>query len=1063
MSAPAEIRGAGGKGGGHAATEAADSLRSTQYAEVLDLVSEGEIQGLVNGLKSVYLDKVPVQAQDGTMNFDGVQFAWTVGTQGQAALPGFSTVQTEQAVDVEATAGTPIVRTITNAAVDTVRVTIGIPQLTFQSPDSGDITGTEVAFAIDIQSNGGGYVQVYATTVSGKTTTRYQRAVRLALEGDAPWDVRVRRVSPAPSGSNTQNAVWWDSYAEIQTLKLRYPNSAIHALRVSAQAFSQVPTRAYEVMGIRCQVPANYDAYLLTYTGTWDGTFKISWTNNPAWVLYDLITNERYGLGDYVDAALLDKWKLYEIAQYCDELVPNGFGGMEPRFTCNVVLQTRAEAYQVLQDLAAVFRGMIFWAASAVQFAQDAPADAEMLFVPGNVVDGLFTYASTSQKTRHSTALVWWNNPNDFFNRVPEVVPDEAAIARYGLRELELSPLGVTSRGQANRIGRWALYSEQMEAETVTFRTGLEGAGTRPGALFKIADPSEAGERLGGRVKAATTTAVTLDAAVTLAAGESYTLTVMRPSPDAQERYVTEERAVTTAAGATSVVTVSPGFTVAPEGQDIWVLASTGVASTWWRCLSVKESGKEFEVVGVAHNPGKFDAIELGLVLEQRPTSRLTSAAVKPAGLTFHETLYIERSSYKSRVTVGWVPPANLSAGLQRYRVTWRHQLGPLNAMADTAEQSIEILGLEPGLLEISVRAVNALGNVSPPLEGSMTVLGKLAPPENFDTFTLTVQPDGTREFRFAYVDTPRPVDFKGAQIRYIEGLVGTPAWETMKRFDDQPDQGFYPQSPVETNQLLAGDYTFAICALDETWVPSATPLYIEATLPDRRRGNILVEFAEEADNWPGTCASCHVAFGRIVEADDTSSTWATLPSTWDAWTRWNLHPASPITYTSQARDLGAVITAQLNTKIDADGTVLQEMRSSVDGTTWTAWGSAGASFTGQYLQVRVTVTATVGEPVPTIRSWQYAVTTDLKKEYIDDISPAALTSPWRIGTGDIRVPLANTYSVVNVRSVVIQDSRSGTWSWALLDKNTSGPRLQFRLNATLTDPALVDIYVEGI
>jgi hypothetical protein len=336
-------------------------------------------------------------------------------------------------------------------------------------------------------------------------------------------------------------------------------------------------------------------------------------------------------------------------------------------------------------------------------------------------------------------------------------------------------------------------------------------------------------------------------------------------------------------------------------------------------------------------------------------------------------------------------------------------------------------------------------------------------PPANFDYFKLDVQPDGTRQFTFGYVATQRPVDFLGAQIRYIEGSIGSPDWDSMKRFDDLPDNGYYSQSPVETNMLLAGAYTFALKALDRTRNASRTALLIQATLPDRRKGNTLAEWLEHAEGWTGTKTSCYVPAGQsILEAVDTT-TWASL-TTWTAFTRWSMSPASPITYTTPVRDLGTSVPAQVDAAIDADGTVLQEMRTSVDNVTWSAWGSAAAPFTGRFLQLRLTVTATVGAPVPSVRTWRYSVSADLKREYIEDLSIATLTGSYRIAVGDIRVPLSGTYSVLKAPYVVIQDSSAATWSWALIDKSTSpGPRIQFRKNGVLADPALVDFQIEGI
>jgi predicted phage tail protein len=745
-----------GGGGGHTPVEERDSLRSVQYAEILDLVGEGEMQGLVNGLRSVYFDRVPLQNADGTMNFEGVYFAATPGTQGQAALSGFDNLQNEVAVSVQVLYATPIVRSISAPGVNRVRVTLSVPSLGKTNTSNGDITGTQVDCGIYIQNNGGGFNLAKLVNFVGKTNSKYQRATVLDLPGSGPWDIKVQRLTQDAATVTTEDKVFWDSYTEIQSVKLRYPNSVVHGLRVSAQQFARIPDRAYDMMGLRMQIPSNYNPITRVYTGNWNGTFTIGWTNNPAWVYYAMCTNPRFGLGDFVDAALIDKWELYRIAQYSDALVPDGRGGQEPRFTCNLVLQTRQEAYRVLQDIAGLFRGLSYWNAGAVQFSQDAPSSPEVLFSPANVLDGDFTYASTSANVRNSMAIVYWNNPADFFKRVPEVVVDDALVAKYGIRQIELSPVGITSRGQAARIGKWALLSEDLDAVTISFATGMEGGGVRMGRIFKVADPNEAGERLGGRIRVATTTAVTLDSPVTIAAGETYTLTVMYPDALLPLGYKTEERAVTNGAGVHSTINVTPALSQVPEAQTMWMLASNAVNPTLWRCIGVKEiCSEKYEISGVAHNPSKYGAIEMGLKLENKPISRLTSVAITPTSLKFTEVLYVDRSTYKSRLTVGWVPAAAAGAAAQRYRVSWRFNTGVWTQLPEMSDASIDVNGLDPGLVEVSIRSVNSLGNQSLPLAGSTTLVGKLAPPGPMSNFIVGMSVNGV----LATWDDPSDID----------------------------------------------------------------------------------------------------------------------------------------------------------------------------------------------------------------------------------------------------------------------------------------------------------------
>ncbi|NDD11473.1 MAG: host specificity protein J [Betaproteobacteria bacterium] len=528
--------GGGGKGGGgsaRVAQEAPDSLRSKAYARVVDLVCEGEIEGLAAGLQSVYLDDTPIQNPDGSYNFTGVTLETRPGTQQQSYIPGFSSVENEVSVGVECKANQPVVRTINDPDVDAVRIKVSIPTLTLQDTTNGDLNGASVSYAIDVQARGAGYVQVLADTVSGKTTSRYQRSYYIPLTGTGPWDVRLRRITADSTQTSLQNKTFFESYTEVIESKLRYPNSALMALRVDASQFTSIPRRSYDLKLLRVRIPSNYFPQTRSYAGVWDGTFKVAWTDNPAWCFYDLVTNTRYGLGSFIPESQVDKWALYRVARYCDELLPNGLGGYEPRFTCNLYLQSREQAYKVVQDMASIFRGMAYWSGGAITVTQDSPQDPVYQFTASNVIDGEFAYQGSSAKARHTVALVSWTDPDDFYRQKVEYVEDMAGIARYGVVQADVVAMGCTSRGQANRVGKWLLYSEQSESEIITFRTGLEGAVVRPGDVIKVADSSRGGLRLGGRIAAATTASVTLDQ--DLPAG-SWRISVVLPTGSVEER-----------------------------------------------------------------------------------------------------------------------------------------------------------------------------------------------------------------------------------------------------------------------------------------------------------------------------------------------------------------------------------------------------------------------------------------------------------------------------------------------------------------------------------------------
>lgn len=505
-------KGGGKGGGGGSASIAADTLASRAYANVVLAVAEGEVQGLANGLQDVYLDGTAVENPDGSYNFSGLSFYFTPGTQNQNYVPGFADVENETSVALEVLNSAPLVRSIADANANAVRVTVNLPALYYTNLGNGDVSGSSVDIAIDVQTNGGGYVQRVYDTISGKASQNYERAYRISLAGSGPWDIRVRRVTPDSTTGNPVNAIYWTSYTEIIDAKLSYPNTACAYLTVDSGQFQSIPTVALNLQGMRIQVPSNYDPVARTYTGAWDGTFKIAYSNNPAWCFYDLITAERYGLGNFVAASQIDKWALYTIGQYCDELVPDGNGGQEPRFTLNCYIQNYADAFKVVQDLASVFRGMPFWATGAVTAVQDAPANAVALFTAANVIDGMFTYTGSSLKSRHTVALVtWYDMTNQAQPTVEYVSISDDDIAKYGEVITQVTAMGCTSRGQAHRVGRWILYSEKYEGETIAFKTGLDAAEVRPGNIIKISDPVRAGQRLGGRISAATANTVTID------------------------------------------------------------------------------------------------------------------------------------------------------------------------------------------------------------------------------------------------------------------------------------------------------------------------------------------------------------------------------------------------------------------------------------------------------------------------------------------------------------------------------------------------------------------------
>jgi predicted phage tail protein len=729
----------GGKGGGSSASapvESPDSLRSRQYARIIDLICEGEIEGLATGdAQSIYYNQTPLMNSDGSYNFSGVTVVTREGTQGQTYIEGFPSVESETAVNVQVTQSTPVVRTITDETVDKARITISIPQLYYTNTANGNTSGTSVEFKIEVQPDGGSYVEVASQVITGKTTTTYQRSILVPLDGDAPWNVRVTRITADSTSSYLQNDIYWASYTEITDAKLSYPNSALVATVIDSQQFDSIPVRGYDMKLLRIKIPSNYDPVARTYTGSWDGTFTIAWSDNPAWVFYDMITNDRYGLGAFIDETQVDKWSLYQIAQYCDGTVPDGFGGFEPRFTCNLYIQEQREAFQVLQDLASVFRGMIYMGGGLVVPTQDSPSDPVGLFSAANVVDGRFSYSGSSLKTRHTVALVYWNDPDDFYISKPEYVEDTDGIERYGIISTSITAFGCTSRGQAHRIGKWLLYSEANETETVSFKAGLDALLVRPGQLIQVQDKNRAGVRRSGRVVSATTTSVEIDRAFTIIVGQTYTMSVMMPD------LTVATALISTVIGNT--VTLQSALPDTPQVNAIWAISSDSLNLQTFRVITII-NGQDgtVEITGLSYNESKYDFVENDVILTDNPISVINEPPDPPQNVTVTEALYQEASVVKTTVTISWSHVERAANYVLNYRIDDGNNI----QITGLTTPVYEILDAIPGIYTVSITAISVNGKRSQPGGVTQEVYGKTAPPGNVGNFSMVGVSNGVAQ-----------------------------------------------------------------------------------------------------------------------------------------------------------------------------------------------------------------------------------------------------------------------------------------------------------------------------
>lgn len=698
------ILGSKGESKQHTPVESPDSLINISYANILDGISEGPIVGLVSGAQSIYLDKTPLANSDGSLNFTGVTWEQRTGEHDQDHIAGFPAVESQVSVGVELKASQPWVQAFSNLELSAVRIQLATGALVVTEQD-GDRVGYKVAYEIDLSTDDSDYQVVQQGALDGKNTTGYQRSIRIDLpKAERGWRLRVRRTTPDSTTSNIQANTSIGTYTEIIDAKLQYPYTALCGLKIDASQFSAVPERAYRIRGRIIQVPSNYDPAGRTYSGTWDGTFKLAWTDCPAWIWRDIVLNDRYGLGRFIDASQVDKWALYQIAQYCDQLVSDGKGGQEPRFTCNVYLQSRADALTVLQDLASVFRGMSYYAGSQVACAADMPGDPVYTYTNANVIDGKFNRAGSSGSTRFSVAKVAWSDRENFGNQRVEYVQDQRSLARYGVRETEITAFGCVSQGQAQRAGQYILLTNRLETGTISFSVGLDGTICRPGDIIRVADEHYAGVPLAGRIKAATASSVTLDNDITAAAGD--TLVVILP------KGVAETRVIRSIAG--REVTVTEPFSAVPVKESVYTIETAELVAETYRVLSVNENfgddKLQYDIVAVARNDSKFDAIDNGAQIVIPPTSVLPAAVQAPPSnvqLSTFDTLNQGINIATMRIT--WDAPR----GAQSYRVWWRRNNGDWIYAGVTYTAALEVRGIYTGTYTARVAAVGVAGNSS--------------------------------------------------------------------------------------------------------------------------------------------------------------------------------------------------------------------------------------------------------------------------------------------------------------------------------------------------------------
>lgn len=687
----------GGSSSSRIPTEQPDDLQSVAKAKILIALGEGEFAGQLTA-KDIYLDGTALENADGSQNFSGVTWEFRAGTQAQKYIQGIPGTENEINVGTEVTSATAWTRTFTNTQLSAVRLRLKWPSL-FKQEDDGDLVGYSVNYAIDLQTDGGTWQTVLNTSVTGKTTSGYERSHRIDLpQAGSTWTIRLRKITSDANSAKIGNTMMLQSFTEVIDAKFRYPNTALLYIEFDSSQFNgSIPQISCEPRGRVIRVPDTYDPETRTYSGTWAGTFKWAWTDNPAWIFFDLVVSDRFGLGDRLTTANIDKWTLYQVAQYCDQMVPDGKGGSgtEPRYTCNVYIQERNDAYTVLRDFAAIFRGMTYWGDDQIVALADMPRDVDFTYTHANVIDGRFTYSSSTTKNRYTNALVSWSDPDNAYSDAMEPVFEQALVARYGFNQLEITAIGCTRQSEANRKGRWGILTNNKD-RVVTFNVGEDGNIPQPGYVIAVADRNLSGRDLGGRISAVNGRVLTLDRAPDASADDR--MIVNLPSG------VSQSRTIQSITG--NKVTVTTAYSETPVSEAVWVIESDELYAQQYRVITVTDNNDgTFTIVGANHDPDKFDRIDTGAIIDQRPVIVIPPGNQSPpANIVISSFSVVQQNISVETMRVSWDQAQNAIA----YEAQWRRNDGNWVNVPRSSTTSFDVPGIYAGRYLVRVRAINA-------------------------------------------------------------------------------------------------------------------------------------------------------------------------------------------------------------------------------------------------------------------------------------------------------------------------------------------------------------------
>lgn len=687
----------GGSSSSRTPTEQPDDLQSVAKAKILVALGEGEFAGQLTG-KDIYLDGTALENADGSQNFSGVAWEFRAGTQAQKYIQGIPGTENEISVGTEVSSSTAWTRTFTNTQLSAVRMRLKWPSL-FKQEDNGDLVGYSINYAIDLQTDGGTWRTVLNTRVTGKSTSGYERSHRIDLpQAGSTWTIRLRKITSDANSAKIGDTMTLQSFTEVIDAKLRYPNTALLYIEFDSSQFNgSIPQISCEPRGRVIRVPDTYNPETRAYSGTWTGAFKWAWTDNPAWIFYDLVVSDRFGLGHRLTAANIDKWTLYQVAQYCDQMVPDGKGGngTEPRYTCNVYIQNRNEAYTVLRDFAAIFRGMTYWGGDQIVALADMPRDVDYSYTRANVVGGRFTYSSSTTKSRYTTALVSWSDPGNAYADAMEPVFEQALVARYGFNQLEMTAIGCTRQSEANRKGRWGILTNNKD-RVVSFDVGLDGNIPQPGYIIAVADEMLSGKVMGGRISTVNGRVIKLDRVADAAAGDRLILNL--PSGASQSRTIQAVNG--------ELVTVTTAYSETPQAEAVWVVESDELYAQQYRVVSVSDNDDgTFSITGAWHDPDKYARIDTGAIIDQRPISVIPPGNQAPPGnIIISSFSVVQQGISVETMRASWDQAPSAIA----YEAQWRRNDGNWVNVPRSSTTSFDVPGIYAGRYLVRVRAINA-------------------------------------------------------------------------------------------------------------------------------------------------------------------------------------------------------------------------------------------------------------------------------------------------------------------------------------------------------------------